>query len=148
MRTSVSVTINRPPEVVAAFLADTRNTPKWQKASGLVDIKADPAGSFRVGTKFTEHRKMGGKTSTYVGEIVALEPNKTWTIRDSVNKPPKFQGVFTLAPVSGGTRYTFDFDFKTPLLMALFTPLFKGMMRKSLQKDADTLKGLVETQGK
>ncbi|MSQ25991.1 MAG: hypothetical protein EXR49_06955 [Dehalococcoidia bacterium] len=143
-----STTINRPPETVAAFVTDTRNTTKWQQASGLLEMTCEPSGPFKLGSRLTEKRKMGGKTSTYVGEVIAFELNKTWTIRDSVNKPPKFQGVFTLAPVSGGTRYTFDFDFKLPLLMFPFTPLIKGSMAKAMRKDADALKSLVEAQGK
>lgn len=147
VKTKTSVDIKRSPADVAAFLADTRNTTKWQQASGLVEISADPAGSLKMGTRLTEKRKMMGKVKTYVGEVVAFEANKTWTIRDAVNKPPKFQGVFTLAAESGGTRYTFNFNMRVPFFVKLI-PCMASMMRKSMQKDANTLKALLEAQGK
>jgi uncharacterized protein YndB with AHSA1/START domain len=143
---SLTVTIERPPSVVFAFIAEPTNMPRWYDAVFDVMVAGDAA--IGVGTRFKMSRSLPGLRAINDVEITEYQPSRQITF-ESRQGPTPFRYSYTLEPTGGGTRLTLNgrisaegFAAPAARLGAVATQLFKRGMKQNL----DVLKHLVETE--
>lgn len=103
---SNSITIQRSPEEVFAFVADGLNGPKWRP--GILDI-AHASGE-GVGTVYRQGVKgPGGRRIEADYEITAYEPPRRLAFK-AIAGPVRPSGEYRLTASDGGTSITFSLD--------------------------------------
>ena len=137
----VHVYINRPVEQVFTFIIDSQNLSKWQ--SNLVKSEKITEGKWRVGTKFREVRRMGGRESEVQGEITILEPNKRFETKTSTL--PLVTVSYSFEAEGGGTRVHHKFMMVTSGFMRLLEPLIAGSIKSENNADFEKLKSILES---
>lgn len=101
MSFSIDLTVRRPTDVVFAFLADSRNTPRWYEAVREAELVTP--GPVAVGTRYRFVRDLPGGRADNLVEVTELEPDAVVTLA-SVDGPTPFRYRYTLSPTSGGTH--------------------------------------------
>jgi carbon monoxide dehydrogenase subunit G len=122
-----SVTVNRPPGEVFAFVADGEKCPQWRP--GVLDIKRVSGNG--VGTKYSQGVKgpMGRRIAADY-DVTVFEPDRRLEFQ-TLTGPARPHGRYDLEPVAGGTRLTFSLD-------AQLTGLSKLLMGSAVQKTMDS----------
>src|SRR5262249_60823154 len=72
-----SLDIQRPVEIVFAYVIDMRNTPQWEAA--VKEVRVMPDGPPAVGTKVKTVGSFLGVKLEAAFEVTALEPNSLFT---------------------------------------------------------------------
>lgn len=111
-----SVTIDRPPAEVWAFLVDLRNAARWMP--GHVGITRLDDGPLRVGTRFEETRTIAGRTHTATVEVVEHVPGKVHAASaQEKGVRGTYRYVLSDAP-GGGTRVRLEADVEATTFLA------------------------------
>lgn len=137
-RTTVTRTINAPIERVFETVAHIENfskaVPEIIKTELLSEIE------YGVGTRFRETRLMSGKqTSTELEVTEYVENDRVRIVSDAGGTV--WDSVFEVAPVDGQVQLTLSMDANAyKLLSRLMNPLIKGMVKKALESDMDSVK--------
>lgn len=138
-----SVTIDRRPEAVFAYLADGEKCPEWR--TGVLDIKR-VSGDGSVGTTYQQGVKgpMGRRIAAdYM--VTAYEPNNRLEFQ-TITGPARPHGRYDIEDSNGGTRLTFALDAKVGGLAGLF---LGGMVQKTMDSEVmaiERLKAILEGQ--
>ena len=135
MRFEHTVTIDRSPEDVYAFLADVSNLPRWQGT--VTDASIDDDGRIR------ERRAFLGRRIDSVIEIVAAEAPTRWDLR-TVEGPVKFRVEHRLEPADGGTRLSVVGEGDARGFGRLAGPLLGRQVQRQAEQDFTRLKQLLE----
>jgi uncharacterized membrane protein len=136
----VTIHLNRPVEQVFAFLMDTSKLPMWQ--SNLIKNEPLTQGPLRVGSRFTEVRRLGRRESEIQAEITAFEPNKRFETKTLTK--PQVMVRYSFESEDGGTRLKHSFVMLTNGLMRLLEPLIASSIKKESEADFETLKQILE----
>jgi uncharacterized protein YndB with AHSA1/START domain len=114
---SSSYVVRRSPDVVFAFVSDSRNVPRYYPDVESVEmLTASPIGP---GTLFRSHVQLpGGRKFVGVEEIVDYEPYHRLTTRVAATSRPNLD-EYIFEPVENGTRVTHRFDFELSLASAV-----------------------------
>lgn len=141
----VGVTINADPSRVFALAADIPNVPKFIAA--ITRIEMLTPGPIGAGTRWRETRRAMGQEAAVELEISAFDPPRSMTI-SGMAMGSRYDTRFEIVPEGGGTRAEMHVDI-TPsgLLARIGAAMSKGMMRKSLKGDLDSLKVAAERAG-
>ena len=118
-----SIEIDRPPEVVFAYVADPTRFGEWQRDVVRVEVEGGrPPG---LGGRFTTTRRIGGVERALTQEVTELRPPRSWAVH-GVDGPIRPSASVTVEPLDGGaaSRVTFALDFEghgigRPLLPAV-----------------------------
>lgn len=123
-----SVTINRPPEVVFAYVADGEKCPEWR--SGVLDIRR-VSGDGSVGTIYKQgvSGPMGRRVDADY-EVTVYEPNRRYEFR-TTNGLVLPLGRFALEEANGGTRLTLR-------LNAVMSGIGGLLLSRTVQKTMET----------
>ena len=136
-----TVTINRPAEVVFAYIADGEKCPQWRP--GVLDIKR-VSGDGGVGTRYAQGVK--GPMARRIAadyEVTVFEPNQRLEFQ-TLTGPARPHGRYDFAATDGGTRLTFSLDAELSGLSKLF---MGGMVQSTMDtevKNLDTVKRVLE----
>src|SRR5512140_2815178 len=104
---AASIEINRPVETVFAFLTNLENL-KAQNP-GITSITLN--GPFAVGTHYITQGQVAGRNYSTETEIVAIEPNKKFSIKTLAAPPASpVTNTYILEPSGGGTKLTTSMD--------------------------------------
>lgn len=136
----VTIHLDRPVEQVFAFLMDTSKLSTWQ--SNLIKSEALTEGPLRMGSRFREVRRIGGKESEIQGEITAFEPNRRLETKTVTR--PQARVSYVLESERDGTRLHYKFTLETGGLMRLLEPMIASSIKKDTAEDFETLKRLLE----
>jgi hypothetical protein len=135
-----SVFINKPPEVVFAFVTAEGNYTKFQ--AGVTEvIEGGPRNT--VGSQFTEVRKFMGQEMRTTLEITEFVPNAKWAAK-VVKGPVPYEVTVTYEATNGGTQYTTHVEGEPKGFFKLAEGMVAGQLEKSLGEDAQKLKEIVE----
>ena len=98
-----------------------------------------------VGTRFRETRNMNGRRATVELEVTEYEPDDHVRLVSDAGGTV-WDTVFSVTEIEGpATRLEMVMDANAYKLLAkLFNPLFKGMIRKYIEKDMDAVKAHCE----
>jgi uncharacterized protein YndB with AHSA1/START domain len=118
-----SIEIDRPPEVVFAYVADPTRFGEWQRDVVRVEVEGGrPPG---LGGRFTTTRRIGGVERALTQEVTELRPPRSWAVH-GVDGPIRPSASVTVEPLDGGaaSRVTFALAFEghgigRPLLPAV-----------------------------
>lgn len=100
------VTVDRyvtaPPRVVWEVVTDLEGTtPKLPGVQSVERLSDDGPGSYEVGTRWRETRRMFGQDATEEMEVVAVDPERRTDIR-AVHGATEYRTGFELTPAGNG----------------------------------------------
>lgn len=135
-----SVVIQRPIEVVFAFVADGERCPEWRP--GVLDIRR--ASGDGVGARYTQGVKgpMGRRVVADY-EVTVFEPPRRLEFQ-TLTGPARPHGRDDLESIDGGTRLTFSLD---ATLSGLQRLLMGSMVQRTMDAEAralDNIKRVLE----
>ncbi|HJP89443.1 MAG TPA: SRPBCC family protein [Candidatus Limnocylindrales bacterium] len=137
---SRTVSINRSPDDVYAFLLDGTTATKWR--SGVMDIALKSG--LGVGAVYTQGVKgPGGRRINADYQITALEPGKRIAFK-AIAGPVRPTGSYQLAREGDGTSLTFSLDAELSGLKKL---LMGGAVQSTMNAEMqalDRLKAVLE----
>ncbi len=142
MREQHLVEIARPPSEVFAFVEDSANAPRW--AEGIVSITVTHETPQRVGSRYRMIVREGRKENAYEGEVVAWQ-------KDRHRRETATRGGQTMTldqsfePLAGGrTRFVHAAEIDLKGFAVVFTPIVRLFLRRTLRKQAEKVKELLE----
>ncbi len=102
-----SITINKSVEKVFEFISNVENQKKLSQYISAIEV----SGPIKVGTRYTVKTTTAGRTFESVNEVVALEPNKKFSIK-TLAKPPASDvtNTYLLDKEGSGTKLTVQMD--------------------------------------
>lgn len=131
MRTiTSSIIVERPIDEVFAFVTDARNNPLWQAASGLKEIRQEPASPVGVGARITEVRDVMGQRTENSSEVTEYEPHSRYARSQIGSSGPITRGEYTFEEIPAGTRWIAVIHLQTdesPLATSLQRSVGAGM---------------------
>ncbi|MDJ0961494.1 MAG: SRPBCC family protein [Acidimicrobiia bacterium] len=135
------IVIDRPPDVVFAYIADVANNPLWQRGMREAHFTSGPP--LRVGSTYAQVATFVGRRIESRFAIVEYEPGRL--VKGSTTVSP-FPITFTriVDPEGGGSRVTAIVEGRPDGLFALASPLVRRMVKASVARDYDNLKRLLE----
>lgn len=133
--------IEKPLDDVWRFFVDHENARAWMP--DITRLEKMSEGPVRLGTRYRETRKMGGKEHTATLEVTAFEERKVYagTVEE---KGVRGTYTYTFAPEGQATRIRMVADVKARGLMKLMLPMFVRMMKKQDGGQLERLKRALE----
>ena len=141
MQGTVTVSVNAPPEVAFAYVADLENAPEW--VNDLVSMQKTTDGDVGIGTRYTEVVQMGKQQSEAELEVTEYDPPRLFAHKGK-GGPAEFTARFILHPEGSGTRIEHHYTVKMSGIFALFAPLTNRWVRKNTESGMETLKTLLD----
>jgi uncharacterized protein YndB with AHSA1/START domain len=127
-----TVTINQPPDVVFAFIADGTNATRWRP--GVADIALVSGDG--VGARYRQGvRGPGGRRVDADYEITAFEPGRRLAFAATAG-PIRPVGEYLLEAAPGGTQLTFSLSVELSGLKKL---LMGGAVQSSMDAETGSL---------
>lgn len=139
-----TIEINRPVEIVFAYITDLKNDPKWQK--GLADAEYTSPGPVDVGTTGVHRAKVMGLVIEVGWQISDYEESKH-TAWNFVSGPFEGSESYLLEPTPNGTRFIHTADLHPKGPLNLLSPVVGGLFAKQSQANVEQLKEILESQG-
>jgi uncharacterized membrane protein len=136
MEFDLEVTIDRPADVVFAYVTDIRNVPEWQES-------AVSAEWLEQGQRFRERRHFMGREADLELEVIAVEPARRFDVR-AVNAPVKFEIRHSFQQVDGGTRVHVHGEAKLGGALRLAAGMARRQAEHQFRRDFQRLKELLE----
>lgn len=133
-----TIEIDRPIDVVFAFLADFENVPKWNYF--VREVRKTSAGPVGVGTSYHQVRK----TDEQDFRVMEYERSHRLVVETLPQSSPKFMRRFTLQEVGMGTRILDEWELDTGK-PAIIERLAAGKVRSGVRENLGKLKQLLET---
>lgn len=144
MKFTNTVTINRQPAEVFAFLAHFENVPLWNYA--ISETRKITGGPVDVGSRYRQTRTVPTRTEETF-EVTELQPDHRLSIRGALGP---FQGEITyvLEPAGTATTLTNTMNLQPSGALRLVAPLAASRVKSAVATNLDTLKQILETGGR
>jgi uncharacterized protein YndB with AHSA1/START domain len=141
---AITITIDKPPETVFAFLADPAKLPLWLEAVDHVAFADTPP---RHGARFQMARSLlGGRVVNEV-ELVKFDPGRRVAL-ESRTGPTPFRYEYALNPTARGTRVRLVGRISAeglPGPAASLDGIATQLFRRGMQRNLSTLEHLLAT---
>jgi uncharacterized protein YndB with AHSA1/START domain len=137
----LEIVINRPVEVVFAYLTDLTTYTKWQL--GLAEYRQTSAGPLAVGSTGIAVRTVMGQRDESTWQVTELIPDSTYTVK-STSGPLAYEICNTLQPTGGGTKVHVRFQAQPTGLLKIAEPVLSGMIKRDFMEGYQHLKTLLE----
>jgi carbon monoxide dehydrogenase subunit G len=144
-RMIIKRTIHAPIGLVFKTLADIN---QFSKAiAHIVKVEFLSEQKFGIGTRFRETRLMKGREAATELEVTEyVENERVRLVADSHGTV--WDSVFVVASAGKRTELTLTMDANAyKLLPKLMYPMIKGMVRKAIERDMDSVKTFCEANG-
>ena len=142
---TATLTIDRPPEAVAAYAFDPGNDPAW--IGGVREIERISSGPTSVGSQVIRRGSFMGRPLEWLMEVVDLVPARRIALH-AIRSPFPMDVTYTLEPSGANgrsTRTSIGVQGSASGFYGLAGPLLPRMVRSSILGDAKRLKRLVES---
>lgn len=140
---STETVIDRPVDVVAAYVADPGNAPEWYSNIEAAEWETTPPLAVGSRVKLTP-RFLGMKMPPYTYTVLEHTPGERFVMRTE-DGPFPVETTYTWSAVGGGsTRMTLTNRGEPSGLASLTAPMVTSGMRKALPKDLAQLKSILE----
>jgi uncharacterized protein YndB with AHSA1/START domain len=140
MRVEESIEIDRPVEVVFAYVANPQNLLEW---SGLVIEVKDARVPLSEGDTFTTVGKFLGRRFETPFERIYIEPNRRYTDRAKGGPVPNQDWTYTFEEVPAGVRLTRAVEGEPGGFFKLADPLIERALKRQVRADLQTIKDLL-----
>ncbi|MFN3166531.1 MAG: SRPBCC family protein [Phycisphaeraceae bacterium] len=149
MRIEVIQHIDAPLHRVFAVFTDLERAAERIEGIESLGVLTEPP--FGVGTRWTETRRMGGRSSSETMTITAFDPPRSYTA-EARSCGAHYISTFTFEPAGAGTAVSMSFAGRpTNLLSKLFLIALGALMRNAVKrmmaKDLADLQGVCESLG-
>ena len=141
IRVEHTVTIDRPPTEVFAYVSDASKLPEWQ--STALEARWETAGPIAVGSRAVEIRKFLGRRMESTMEVTGFEQDRELSFR-VLSGPVPFQVTQKLEAVSGGTRVDLVAEGEPGGFFKMAEPLVARALRRQIETDFATMKDILE----
>jgi len=140
------VEVRRPRAEVAAYMTDPANDPAW--IGGVREVRMETPPPLRAGSRVARVAGFLGRRVEYVNEVTELDPARVLDMR-SVKAPFPMRVTYSFedagAPADGGATVVRNRVQGEPGgFFALFGPLLAPLVRRSVQRDLERLRDLLE----
>ena len=137
-------TIARTPTEVFDVIGThvNENHPRWEPE--VLEIRPLQAGPVKVGYRAVMVRKDWGKVHETTYEITDFQPDRRIAFL-TLDGPLDFQLAFEVAPAPTGTELTIRVNARPKGAMRLMGPLFSVVNRRTSNRLADNMVGVVES---
>jgi uncharacterized membrane protein len=142
---AAEVAIRRPLRDVAAYVIDPAHHPEW--IGGVREVRMETPPPLAVGSRVARVAQFLGRRVEYVNEVTELDPERVLDMR-SVKAPFPMRVTYSFEAADGGA------DAATIVrnrvrgapggFFALFGPLLAPMVKRSVQKDLERLRDVME----
>jgi carbon monoxide dehydrogenase subunit G len=131
-----SITVDRPPEEVFAFLTDAASVPQW--SSVVTEVHSAPAArSIDVGTRVKAQLRLLGIKFSVEGEVVELDrKNRRAILRTKVAGGGSVESHLSVEPVNGASLVVFDERIVPPGWIAK-SGLSKAFIARAVEASTD-----------
>ena len=139
-----SITINRPPDQVFAYLDDLSKHPEWQPQIKSRRIVTD--GPTAVGTEVDDTRVVGGGREVPMRwKVTEHDPTARRSAFETIEgKMIKPSGVISVAQSGEGSEVTFQFTTNPFGFGWLMSPLINRDVQKTIAENLERLKENLE----
>jgi uncharacterized membrane protein len=140
---TAEVAIRRPVSDVAAYMIDPANDPEW--IGGVREVQLETPPPLGVGSRVARVAYFLGRRVEYVNEVTELDPERVLDMR-SVKAPFPMRVTYSFEPIDGraATRVRNRVRGGAAGLFALFGPLLGPLVKRSVQKDLERLRDVLE----
>ncbi len=143
MKLTADVEIARSAEEVFSYLSNFENNPAWQ--AGMVAARYTTEPPQRVGSTYEQEARFLGRPVITSFEITALEPGRSVSIESVVSTFP-ISVTRSVEPLGEGRcRVRAEIGGGPGFPLSLFGPLLGWMAQRSVTRDYEKLKELMET---
>ena len=139
---TVETTIEKPREEVARYAMDPANDPVW--ISGISEARTVTDGPVGQGSRVARVASFLGKRIEYVNEVEELVPGRR-LVMHSVAGPFPMRITYEFADHDGGSIARIRVEGDAGGFFAIATPVLRRKLRRSVETDLATLKGLLES---
>jgi uncharacterized protein YndB with AHSA1/START domain len=143
MKFQNTITIERPPAEVFAYLADFERIPTWNYA--IEETRKVSDGPVGVGTRYRQVRTVP-RHSEESFEVTELEPESRLAIEGTFGPFPG-RLTYQLEPTSGGTRVTNLVELQPTGVARLVGGVATSRVRSAVLENLGKLKELLESLG-
>jgi carbon monoxide dehydrogenase subunit G len=137
---TAEVRVARPPQDVAAYMTDPENDPAW--IGGVREVRLLSPPPVGAGSRVARVASFLGRRVEYVNEVVALD-DAHLDMR-SVAAPFPMHITYSFAADGPGTTVRNRVRGAPGGFFALFGPLLAPLVRRSVQKDLERLRDVLE----
>jgi uncharacterized protein YndB with AHSA1/START domain len=141
MKFTNTITIDRQPAAVFAYLADLENLPRWNYAISQTRKTSD--GPVGVGSQYRQTRTLPSR-SEETFEVTEFEPDSRLSIRGALG-PFHSEATYLLAPTDDGTVLTNTMNLRPSGALRLVAPLAASRIKSAVAANLDALKQILET---
>jgi uncharacterized protein YndB with AHSA1/START domain len=141
---TAEVAIRRPPRDVAAYMTDPAHDSEW--IGGVREARMETRPPLAVGSRVARVAYFLGRRVEYVNEVTELDPERVLDMR-SVKAPFPMRVTYSFEPADGSGAATVVRNRVRGApggFFALFGPLLAPMVKRSVQKDLERLRDVME----
>jgi uncharacterized membrane protein len=138
------VEVRRPRAEVAAFMTEPANDPAW--IGGVREVRLETPPPLRAGSRVARVAAFLGRRVEYVNEVTELDPGRVLDMR-SVKAPFPMRVTYSFEDADAGGAATIVRNRvrgEPGGLFAVFGPLLAPLVRRSVQRDLERLRDLLE----
>lgn len=139
----VEIRVNRPVEVVFAFLTDVTTYTRWQSA--LVEYRQTSAGPLAVGSTGVAVRTVMGQRAESMWQVTELTSPATYTVKGT-SSPLAYEIAHTLRPTDGGAQLHVRFQAQPTGLLKIAEPVLASSVKRDFEEGYQHLKTLLESE--
>ena len=140
MKFSNTITIDRQPAEVFAFLAQLENLPRWNYA--ISETRKITPGPVGIGSTYAQIRMLP-TASTESLEITAYLLDQTLSVRGGFG-PMSGTATYLLEPIGTSTRLTNVMDLEPSGILAIVALFTSAQIKSAVSANLSVLKGIVE----
>lgn len=143
IRINQSIVVNRPADVVFAFVAAFEHEPRWRSEIREMRVSPKPVA---IGSRVTEVMSVLGRDVLTTVEVTELRPSATVTAR-FVSGPLPIDLTYAVTPAPGGAaaRFMLDIDVSRWPLVSRLDRLWSAIAGVYYGRQLRTLKRMLES---
>lgn len=141
-RVEVTVTIERPPDEVFAFISDFEKNSLWQ--AGVQKAWFTSNGPFGVGSTYTQLSRFLGRNIEFHFEVSRFEPNKVVEFKTTSGTFP-VHIIRAVEPAPEGTRVHAVIEGEASGIFRLAAPILDRVTQRQIESDYARLKTVLES---
>jgi uncharacterized membrane protein len=139
---TAEVTIRRPLAGVAAYMIDPGHDPTW--IGGVREVRMETPPPLAPGSRVARVAHFLGRRVEYVNEVTELDPERVLDMR-SVKAPFPMRVTYSFEASDGSTIVRNRVRGAPGGFFSLFGPLLGPLVKRSVQKDLERLRDVLES---
>ena len=139
---TAQVSVRRARAEVAAYMTDPANDPTW--IGGVREVRMETPPPLHAGSRVARVAAFLGRRVEYVNEVTELDPGRVLDMR-SVKAPFPMRVTYSFEDAPGAATIVRNRVRGDPGgFFALFGPLLRPLVRRSVQRDLERLRDVLE----